>query len=101
MADADPKLWGEPQALENRTEVAAEVEKHGFEWANIAQCGGTPPLWEVALRTRESEKLYVFRISGARATELRMLNIRKDLTPSCAQQDLKTNVQSLGTELPW
>lgn len=43
MTDADPGRWGEPQALESRTEVAAEVEKHGFEWVAIALCGGSPP----------------------------------------------------------
>jgi hypothetical protein len=99
--DADPKRWGESQAVEMRANLAPVIQKHGFEWSNIGRCGGFPPVWEVALRVQDLEKLYVFRISGARATELRMISIGDSLTPSCIQDDVTENLKGVSAELPW
>ena len=100
MTDADPKIWAEPQAVGMRATVAPAVEKHGFDWANVAHCDGSPPVWEVAVRLHDLDKIYVFRISGARATELRMVGIGEKLTQSCVPEDMTNNLTSLGSELP-
>ena len=101
MTDANPERWGGPKALAKRGAVAAEVEKHLFESVRVARCGGSPPVWEIAVRVHDLDKLYVFRIAGGRASELRMLDIANNLTPSCAQEDISSDPSSLDAQLPW
>jgi hypothetical protein len=101
LPDAGAVRWGEPEAAALRKAVAAALENHVFRFAQIGRCGGTPPVWEVAVRSGESPKLYVFRIGGSRAAGLRMLAITGNLTRSCIPENTASSLESVGTELPW
>lgn len=99
MAD-DPARWGETQALRLRPTVAAAVQQHGFEWAKMFRCGGSPASWEVGVRIRDLEKTYFFRIAGTRARELRMDDIRDDATQSCIEENTSKDLSVVAAELP-
>ena len=76
-------------------------DQHFFEWAGVSRCEGKPPVWEVALRPRESNLRFVFRISGAHATELRVLAIVPNLTQTCTTIEISTSLAPVAAELPW
>ena len=57
-------------------------------------------VWEFGIRFGESARLYVFRIGGMRATELRMLSGGDKMTGSCAPEKMGHSL-ALGTELSW
>lgn len=101
MPEAEAAKWSEPEAVAMRSSVAAPIEAHGFEWARIGRCGGSPPVWEIGLRPQESKVLHVFRISGSRATELRMLAVSDTATLSCVAEDISKGLMSVAAELPW
>jgi hypothetical protein len=101
MAGTDAARWGEPEANAMRKSAASSIVTHGFQWARIVQCNGSPPVWEIAVRPNESEKLEVFRISGSRATELRMLAVSDKVTQSCAPKDASPDLSGVAAELPW
>ncbi|SPE34244.1 hypothetical protein SBA3_2120021 [Candidatus Sulfopaludibacter sp. SbA3] len=99
MDDAEASRWSEPAALKARTPAAAAIKKNGIAWQGVSQC--LAPIWEVAIRPNDTQSLYVFHISGARATALRMLAVTNKLTPGCTAIDIKSNLNSVGAELPW
>ena len=101
MTDSDAARWGEPEAVASREALVAAVAESFFEWERIARCGGSPQVWEVAVRINASKKLYVFRIGGTRATDLRMLAITGNPAPSCVPEDIAKSLDSVGAELPW
>jgi hypothetical protein len=101
MADADAARWGEPDAVAMRKSEVPSTVAHGFEWERIARCDGSPPVWEIAIRPYDSKTLEVLRISGSRATELRMLGVAKTVTQSCAPEDISHDLSGVGAELPW
>lgn len=72
MDDSDVSRWSEPAAVIRRKTVATALNEHGFDWVHIGVCNGLPPVWEVAVRQHDSHIVYVFRIRGLRATEMRM-----------------------------
>jgi hypothetical protein len=75
--------------------------KQLVDWAHLGRCGGSPPAWEIGVRIYGSKRLYVFRIGGSRATELRMLAVTDQWTRSCAAVDIRNVLQSVGVELAW
>jgi hypothetical protein len=101
LSYADALRWGEPEAVKMRDGIVSASEKRGFELARVARCGGSPPIWEVAVRIGDLKKSYVFRISGARATELRMLSIAASSTRSCIEAPSEQSGAIIGAELPW
>jgi hypothetical protein len=101
MSDDEAVRWSEPAAVKLRKAVAAAAEKRGFEFARVARCGGSPAVWEIGVRLNKPEKLYVFRISGSRATELRMLAVTEKPGRSCIAEDIEKDLTRVGSELPW
>ena len=101
IVDSEAVHWGETGAMGKRKEIAAGIAKHGFEWASVASCGGSPPIWEIALRPRESKDLYLLRISGSRATELRIVATADDPSRTCVQENIENGLANLARELPW
>lgn len=101
MADADAARWSEPEAVAMRKSLVASIVEHGFEWERIANCGGSPPVWKIAVRPDDSKTVEVFRISGSRATELRMLAVADTVTQSCVPEDRSKSLSGVGAELPW
>jgi len=99
MSDAEAARWGEPEAVEMRKTADRGIGL--FEWARIARCGGSPPVWEIGVRPVQAKKLWVFRIGGSRATELRMLSVTGKTTRSCVPVNINGNLESVGAELPW
>jgi hypothetical protein len=61
----------------------------------------SPPVFEAAARLEPSQKIYVFRISGSRATELRLLAVRNAWTESCVPLEDAKGHETVRTELPW
>jgi len=100
MAGSDARRWSAPEAFARHEALASAMEGHVFEWEHIARCGGDPPVWEVAVRL-DDRKLYVFRMSGSRATDLRMLAVVDNWTQSCPAEDIRSSLASVGSELPW
>lgn len=101
VSDAEAVRWGDTRALEARNSIAAQIEKHGFQLGRIARCGGTPPVWEIGVSLSDVDRVYVFRISGARATELRMIGVPDEETSGCTRDDIRNNLANVATELPW
>ena len=101
IPEPDAIRWSEPSAMAARKAVAAEIKAHGFDWINIAVCSGPPEVWEVAVRMHQTSAVYVFRIRGSKATELKMMNVARTPTPSCTSEDARDTLESIGRELPW
>jgi hypothetical protein len=101
MTDADAVRWAESNAVEKRGTISAEINKYGFEWTHIAQCGGSPPLWEVGVSVYDLKTPYVFQILGSRATALRMIGVANTVTQSCTTEDIGRGLESVMLELPW
>jgi hypothetical protein len=101
MADADAARWGEPEAMAMHPSAVSSIVKHGFEWERIAQCGGSPPVWEIAVRPHDSKTVEVFRIGGVRAAGLRMLAVADTVTLSCDPEDISKSLRGVSAELPW
>ena len=100
LPDSDAARWAEPKAVSARSRAYAVREKP-FDWVRLARCGASPEVWEIAVRPHEAKTLVVFRVSGSRATELRMLSISDRVTPSCVPEDPGVALTSVGAELPW
>jgi hypothetical protein len=96
MDEAEALRWGTAQAAAAR----ASISKDGFEWARIAQCAGSPAVWEVGIRPTETQRLHIFRIQGSRARELRMLGVTDHATESCVEEDLTKGLRGVAAELP-
>jgi len=101
MSDADARRWSEPSAEAARRTVISALGGHGFEWERVARCGEHQKIWEIAIRLDNSDAPIVFRISGSRATELRMLAVGTTVSPSCGPEDLSRGLAGVGDELPW
>lgn len=101
LAEADAARWGEPEAVAMRASAVSSIVGHGFEWERIARCGGSPPVWEIAIRPYDSKTVEVFRIGGTRATELRMLAVTDRVTRSCVPEDISKGLTGAAAELPW
>jgi hypothetical protein len=101
MSDFEAARWSEPAAARARSAVAQDLEHHTFEWARMGRCAGSPQIWEAGVRIDGSKKLYVFRVSGSRATELRMLAVTDKWTESCAPLVVQDGLSTVGAELPW
>ena len=101
MDDAEAAQWSEPAAMQVHQAVVRAFEHRVFEWAHVGTCAGSPPVWEVAVQMDQLKKVHVFRISGSRATELRMLSVTDQWTRSCAVVDIRKDLQSVGAELAW
>ena len=101
MDDAEVVRWSDAQAVKVHAEVASAFQNQVFGWARVAQCGGSPPVWEVGVRIDELKRQYVFQIRGSRATELRMSAISDRWTPSCTPIDIENSLASVASELPW
>jgi hypothetical protein len=101
MESGDADRWSEPPAADVQKSVSGAFARHAFTWDRIARCGDTPQVWELAVRLEETNALYVFRVSGSRASELRMLSVGDRPTDSCQPAGLGKNLQAVGAELPW
>jgi hypothetical protein len=100
MDDSEAARWSEPEALRVHRALAPAFQHDSFKWEHIGRCAGSPPVWEIGVRLDKSKKLYVFRIRGSRATELRMLAVTDRWTQSCATVPLES-LGTLAKELPW
>jgi hypothetical protein len=100
MTDAEAVRWSEPAATGARNSVAAVLAKDAFDWQRIAQCGGSSPIWEIAIRPDKVKTLIVFRMSGERASELRMLAIGDTTSPSCKPEDISKSLSRIAAKLP-
>jgi hypothetical protein len=100
ISDAEVSRWSEPESLALRKPVSSALA-HGYQWERVGACGGSPPVWEIAVRTHDSPELQVFRIAGSRATELRMLAITRAVTPSCTAKDIAEGLADVAAELPY
>jgi hypothetical protein len=100
MSDADARRWSDPQAASARSGASTALS-HGFEWKRVSRCGGSPPVWEVAVRPHDSKTMQVFRIAGSRATDLRMSAVSNTVTESCVADDLSKGLEGVAAELPW
>jgi hypothetical protein len=101
ISEGDALRWSEPGAAAARASVASSLARHGFKWERIAQCGGSPAIWEIAIRLDEANSIVVFRISGSRATELRMLSLGVATAPPCRPEAISKGLAGVAAELPW
>lgn len=92
MTDANPSDWADPQAVQQRPAVAAELNGF-FEWGRIANCGAG--VWDIAVTMTETHTQHVFKIRGNRATGLRMLSISDAPDESCHIEDDITAVSEV------
>lgn len=99
MPDSEAARWADADAVKMRK--MADLATGSVEWVRVANCGGIPAVWEIATRAPDSKKLWVFSISGSHATELHMVRIAHQTTPSCAPANIRQDLQSIGAELPW
>jgi hypothetical protein len=83
MKESDAANWGERGAARAHSIAAADFKRQSFQWTHIAACDGSPMIFEVGARIKGSGREYVFRISGSRSTDLRMLTVTHDWDPTC------------------
>jgi len=99
MDEAEAARWSTPEALRDHARIA-KVFREGFDWERIAVCAGSPRVWEIAVRTGQ-HRSYGFRMTGERATELRMVAVDDRQSTGCRVFDIKKSLASVGLELPW
>ena len=98
-SDSDVAPWSEAAAMAGRKAAVSALKNNAFEWVRIANCGGTPELWELAIQPYQSRATIVFRIGGSRATELRMVEVTGHWTESCTAIDIHGDLSAIGAEL--
>jgi hypothetical protein len=81
MTDANPADWATPEAVQQRTAGAAELKGRTFEWGRIANCGNG--VWDIAVMMSRGETQRVFKISGNRASDLKILSISEAPDQTC------------------
>ena len=96
MTDANPADWATPEAVQQRAAIAAELDHGTFEWGRIAKCGGG--VWDIVVILSKADTRHAFRLSGNRASELRILAISDTPDDSCHIVD---DLTAVDTELLW
>jgi len=100
LDEADAVRWSASEAAGVHAVVAKAFAHNVFGWQRIAKCPGDPPVWEISV-TLDDPRLYVFRMNGERATELRMLGVTSKETSGCQVIDWQKSLESVARELPW
>ncbi len=100
MTATEAARWSPPDALKFRKEILASYKNSSILEAKIAICRDAKQTWEIGLKSPTSPTLHVVRISGTRATELRIAGVASTLSQSCAT-DKSPDGPTLATELPW
>ena len=90
--------WSATEAAQVHERVARDLRGKAYDWAGIRNCGGEPAVWEVGTKTEGSSTVNVFRISGSRAQELRMLAVGHQFEASCKPID-EDDLTSIAEEL--
>lgn len=88
--------WAEPQTLALHHTEAKTIQP--AQWTHAARCPGPTEIWEIGLRPYESKDTYLFRLKGARAADLRLLSLHKNIQPACPAPAL--DITPLGAPLP-
>jgi hypothetical protein len=100
MSDLEATPWSAPAAARMHHDLAARYRKELFDWERVAECPGSPPKREIAVHWSDSGLTSVFIISGAGASQLRMVSVSAERLPSCHEIDIGKDTSSITGLLP-
>jgi len=101
LKDVNPSDYATAEAVAVRAKTDLALRKGISQWQSVARCPGAPPVLEIAIRVDKPPQNIVFRISGERASQLRMVGIAAKLTPGCNPIGVSNGLETISAELPW
>jgi hypothetical protein len=95
MEDVEAVPWASAAANLRHREMAALLRAGLFEYDGAADCEGTPRTREVAVRWSKTGRVTAFRLSGARATEMRLESVSDSISAGCRKIDIQRDIKSV------